>query len=1170
MQDKRNTSIVFGLTIGIDAVGWAVLAENRIIDLGVRAFRRAEAGENGEPVNLVRRLARLARRRLRRRAARMSSLFALLQKHGLVADRSQLARGGAKSPWELRVEGLDRCLTPVEWARVIYHLCNHRGFHWGRGMAPSAAETASEDGSIKEALAKNLAKIAAGHYRTAGEMLVKETQKEALIEHEATDMNAAEAQGASQGAPPIAAGGAVPGTPPISALTYRNKAGAYDKALSRAVLGDEMACLFAAQRAAGNPAASPELEVAILGNGDHKSGIFWQQKPTLTGTQLQAMVGECTFEKGEYRAPKASFTAERHVWLTRLNTIRLSLNGDQRPLTPAERAVALPLPYHQAGDLTYRQLRGALTKADLWPEGACFAHLAYPTPAAAGLKGPAPDPENQVLAKVPAWQALRQALQNQGLDAEWQALATAALCGEAGLLDEIGVILTLNKEEDVIMAALRGLPLPGRSEAVIQALLPVSFSHFHALSLRALRRIVPFMAEGLRYDQACKAAGYHPSQVGEPQVRRKYLPSLYLGRTPSGGMRFNPSLRDMPRNPVVLRSIQQGIKVLNALSRAYGSPTRVHIEIARDLPLPFQERAAIRKAQEKFREAKDRAKAAFAVAFDFSPNGRDLKKFQLYQEQKGLCAYSLQPLDLQRVIREPGYAELDHVLPYSRSLDSGQANLVLTLATENHAKGNRTPYEYLSSFAGGEANDRWQRFVATVQSNPLLRQAKRNRLLRRDFGQNSAFAYRQRYTTDTHHIARWFKNHVDAHLALSAPDAPASCVMVNRQVTAYLHARWGLHKDRRDDIRHHALTAAVVAACSRGMVQRVAVYARYQELAGVPVGFTDPETDEVLTAEALPAGEDKFPQPWPHFSAELRERLMLDDPDGLREAMRAYGTYRAEDLAALTPLFVSWAPQRRNGGGAHKATIYAQPARLKAQGAVTERVPVTKLTLSDLDSLVDSHCNVKLYAAIKERLLAHHDDGIKAFPPDNPLRKPGRSGALDGPIVRKVTRRINKMTGIAVRGGLARNDTLLRLDVFRQREAGKFHLVPVYAHQAVARTLPDRAIVASKPETEWTRIDGRFAFCFSLYPYDLVRVTTKTSVITGYYLGCNRSTGALQLMVHDRARAQGVTQGIGVKTALALEKLHVDVLGQVYRAPAEVRRGVGRAAVGTPPPAGAA
>jgi len=58
----------FGLDIGIASVGWSVISERRIIDLGVRAFDKAETADKGESLNLQRRKARLLRRRLWRRA----------------------------------------------------------------------------------------------------------------------------------------------------------------------------------------------------------------------------------------------------------------------------------------------------------------------------------------------------------------------------------------------------------------------------------------------------------------------------------------------------------------------------------------------------------------------------------------------------------------------------------------------------------------------------------------------------------------------------------------------------------------------------------------------------------------------------------------------------------------------------------------------------------------------------------------------------------------------------------------------------------------------------------------------------------------------------------------------------------------------------------------------
>jgi CRISPR-associated endonuclease Csn1 len=153
---------------------------------------------------------------------------------------------------------------------------------------------------------------------------------------------------------------------------------------------------------------------------------------------------------------------------------------------------------------------------------------------------------------------------------------------------------------------------------------------------------------------------------------------------------------------------------------------------------------------------------------------------------------------------------------------------------------------------------------------------------------------------------------------------------------------------------------------------------------------------------------------------------------------------------------------------------------------------------------------------------------------------------------------------------------MLRVDVFTK--GGKFHLVPVYVNHR-ATGLPQRAIVAFKDEDEWTLIDESFAFLFSLHPNDLVRISQKNAApVTGYYRGCHSGTGNLNIALHDRYAfgerttslalhrkspdkqipndKLGLIEGIGVKTALSVEKLNVDLLGNVFVAPKEARRGL--------------
>ncbi|MDR2128389.1 MAG: type II CRISPR RNA-guided endonuclease Cas9, partial [Burkholderiaceae bacterium] len=295
-----NTTL--GLDIGIASVGWYLLAEDHIIDLGVRAFDKAETADRGESLNLARRMARLTRRRLARRAWRLKKLARVLKRHGLIADVGFFSWKNPyvnkeKTLWQLRVEGLDRLLAPEEWARVIYHIVKHRGFHWISKAEEKRAESDSkgEGGKVKQGLAGTSKLMKDKNYRSPAEMLLREIEQKNLT-------------------------------------AFRNKRGEYINALSRVLLGEELKKLFEAQRKFGNPHAHAALETEILGNGDRKSGLFWQQKPALSGENLLKMLGKCTLERDENRAPKASFTVERHVWLTRLNNLRIVTDGKVRPL----------------------------------------------------------------------------------------------------------------------------------------------------------------------------------------------------------------------------------------------------------------------------------------------------------------------------------------------------------------------------------------------------------------------------------------------------------------------------------------------------------------------------------------------------------------------------------------------------------------------------------------------------------------------------------------------------------------------------------------------------------------------------------------------------------------------------------------------------------------------
>jgi CRISPR-associated endonuclease Csn1 len=1087
MSQKQSITYDLGLDIGIASVGWCVLGEQHIVDLGVRAFDKAET-EKGESLNATRRTARLLRRRLRRRAWRLLKLARLFKREGLIAD-SQLFQQQTpvtKSLWLLRVEALDRQLNGEEWGRVIYHICKHRGFWFAR----KAEAEGSEGGKVKQGLERTRALLQENGYRSVAEMMITQFPE-----------------------------------------NQRNKRGDYSQSIGRELLAEELATLFKCQRKLDNPHTSNDFEKAIL---NPETGLLWQQKPALSGEAMLNLIGKCTFEKTEYRAAKHTWSAERFVWLTKLNNLRISINGETRGLNTDERAAALNLPYEKA-ILKYKQLKDHLVKLGFgyWNESVRFAGLTYRE----GSK----DPEEAKLMELTGWHELRKTLEKAELKTEWQNIST-----QPALLNTISSILSIYKTDDEIRTQLTNLGLTG---AVVEALLSVSFSDFIRLSLKALDGILPRMEQGQRYDEACLAAGYNHSMPTE-STNSFYLPALD---------------EDSPSNPVVKRALNQARKVVNALIRQYGSPNRVHIEMARDLSRPLDERYKVEKAQSEFAERNEKDRQRFAEAFRRRPTGREFEKWQLYHEQDSKCAYSLAPIDLNRLIDDIGYAEVDHALPYSRSFDDSKNNKVLVLTRENRDKGNRTPYEYLN---GADDSERWQKYQAFILSNKKYRQAKRDRLLRRHFGKDEANEFKARNLNDTRYACRYFKNFVERNLKLSGD--VQRCVVVSGQLTSFLRARWGLAKLREGSDRHHAIDAAVVAACSHSMVKRLSDYARRKEMEHVKTGLVDIETGEIINTDMLRQLEAHFPRPWPHFEFELAVRTGLDrstgrvnhelDDEEYHAHLAALG-YSEDMLAAARPLFVSRAPKRRNGGAAHKDTIYSARPTEELPNRVTQKVALSTLKLSDLDAdpevctLIEPHRNEALYTALRERLEAFGGKADKAFA--EPFYKPTRDDS-QGPVVRTVTKVIESLSGMSLRGGIAKNDSMIRVDVFQK--AGKFHLVPLYVQHRVAKELPNRAIVQAKSEDEWTVIDETFTFYFSLYPNDFVRITIKGKpVVEGYYAGCDRATGNINLWAHDRNQAigkDGLIRSIGVKTALNIERFNVDVLGSIYLAKPEVRHGL--------------
>lgn len=1078
-----------GLDIGIGSVGWAVLRNqpngepDRIQDLGVRVFDKAEQPKTGASLAAPRRDARSARRRLRRHRHRLERIRYLMEQRGImpVADiQAMYAAGGfQKSPYQLRAEALDRPLTKEEAVRVLIHLAQRRGYK--SNSTAEAAKDEKETGKVKTAIEENRRCMAEHGYRTVGEMMYRDERfwqkhPDGTRYHQT-----------------------------------RNKAEDYRFTVERAAIVDEVRQIFAAQRRLGTVWMDEDMETVYLSILESQRSFDegpGGDSPFSGG--IGERVGACTFEPDEKRAAKATYTFEYFKLLQDLSRMRLTGMGmPPEPLDDEQREVLKSAALRSAS-LSYGQIRKKLNLDD----DVFFHGLYY------GEKTKE-EAEKRKWPQMQSYHKMRTALDKVGKG------AIGTLTEEQ--LNAVATILTECKSDAKRIAALREAGIPPQFD---EALLPLSFSKYGSLSVRAMQKLIPLLEEGLRYDEACTRV-YGDHRGLRPEQRTNRL-----------------SLKDMEEitNPVVRRAVSQTIKVINAVVRAYGPPDVARIELAREMSRTFDERRKMEKRQDDNRAANERAKDQIAEYKGDHATGLDIVKFKLYREQDGVCLYSGQNLDIARLF-EPGYADVDHIIPYSRCFDDSYQNKVLVLASENRQKGNRLPYEYF-----GQDEARWHGYEVRVE-NLIHNYRKRQKLLKRRLTEEESTGFIDRNLKDTQYITRAVYNLIRDHLAFAESNYRKKPVQaVNGAVTAMLRGRWGVQKIREDGDLHHCLDAAVIAATTPGLVQRLTAYNKHRETwERPPAGYVDPATGELIE---LPqeARRDPFPKPWERFRQELEARLDPIDPRHQIDLLKLE-TYESDE--EIKPVFVSRMPNHKVTGAAHAETIRSSKG---GDGFTVTKTPLTNLKLNkfgEIEGYYNPASDTLLYDALLARLKDFGGDGAKAFV--QPFYKPKKDGS-PGPRVDKVKICEKATVGLPVRDGIAANGSMVRIDVFYVEDDG-YYFVPIYVADTKKESLPNKAVVAYKAYSEWKEMKDE-NFIFSLYPGDLVRIQSRKGIKlnlakggTGekeivrqegmyYYRASGITVGAIQIETHDRRYLQ---PSLGIKTLQSIEKYQVDVLGNYYK-----------------------
>lgn len=620
----------------------------------------------------------------------------------------------------------------------------------------------------------------------------------------------------------------------------RNSSGNYENSISRAMLMKEIETIFEKQKGFGNSFVNDEL---LSGYKE----IAFTQRPLKS---VEGMVANCPFETTQKRAPKAAYTFEKFRALQKLKNLRIITQDGEVALTKEQINQAL----HKAKTtktFTYKSLK-TLFALDKETQ---FKGLIYFDKYGESVKK---DPETASLLDFSAYQKMQKAVESA------DHLFWSKIQNGDELLDEIARVLSTQKDDNKSFEELQKVIC---NEAVSNALVGVAFSGFGHISTKALAKISPYLEDGFDYDKACEMAGYDFKAIFKGD-KSLFLPPL----TEQENLEMT--------NPVVKRAVAQMRLVYNAIARKYGAVDAVHVEFTRDIKKSHDDRQKIKKEQGEFQARKEEAKAHAIEILSKEPSAKELLKFRLWQEQNNECIYSGEKIRPEHLMDDLA-TQVDHILPYSRSLDDSFNNKVLCFTKQNQDKGNKTPFEY---FGADKESKEWQKFSIRVEGLKNLKSAKKSRLTKTNFDESSENSFKERNKSDTSYISKFVKNYIEAHAQFKESKMKRHVFTMNGMLTSQLRHKWGVGDKNRENHLHHAEDAIILAFSTQSQVQKLSTVSAARE------GFIFKNREE--KAKNL-----KFEPPMEEFGNKVKE--------------------------SVEKIFVSHMPRRKIGGAAHKDTVYS-------------------------------------------------------------------------------------------------------------------------------------------------------------------------------------------------------------------------------------------------------
>ena len=805
---------ILGLDLGTNSIGWALIEDNqnKILGLGTRIFpmgvENLGDGEGEISKNASRTGARGVRRQFFRRRLRKQILLKALSENKMcpleASDFQEWKRNKrfpieklttwfALNPYELRQKALIEKLSLEEIGRIFYHLIQRRGF------LSNSRKGGTDDGTIFKGNPKE------------GKIGITETQKN--IENKTLgaylfEIYPKENQPFQDGLERI-----------------RNRY------TTRKMYVDEFELIWNKQ-AQFHTELTNELKTLFGGrklDGYKEDGILFHQRPLRSQKHL---VGNCSFEPRKTKCPISAIPFEQfRVWQW-VNTVEY--NGKKISQEEKEKIVEFLFANEKP---EFKKIRKVIGKES------------------SEFKFNYKDDD-----KIVGTHTISNLSNKKYFGKKWFEFT------EKEQEDIWHVLYFFDSKSNLKEYAIKNWNF---TEEQAESISKFNVKDGYAsLSRKAISNILPFLKLGFTYDVAVVLGGIknvfgsdweklsdekrnffydnvyeivrsknkggfieiikdilrNDYNISDNQLRKLYHHSATIDATElleklPVGKDADKDIQAI-RNPIVITALFELRKLVNELIDEHGKIDEIKVEMARDLKISKSQRNKIRKEQKRLERENDRIKARLLEERQRVTHDNILL-YKLWEECKHTCPYTGKPISVTQLFS--GEVQIEHIHPWSRSLNDSFSNKTLCYADENRKKGNKTPFEFYGS---DEANwsaikERALKLFSDTKEYPNAYQ-KFKRFVQQKFDDD--FSTRQ--LNDTRYISKEAKNYL-SKICNKVTVSPG-------QATSNLRHKWGLNQilnddneKTREDHRHHAIDALVMACTKVSYVQELSKWNRY-------------------------------------------------------------------------------------------------------------------------------------------------------------------------------------------------------------------------------------------------------------------------------------------------------------------------------------------------------